>query len=203
MPRCPGVAAVAFSNIGLLEGNEWDSSITIEGYSAKPGETMNPYCNAVSPGYFKTMGIPLVLGRDFDARDERLVPLDPKAVGQPTNYTVAIVNESFAKTLLRRRQRRSAATSASASNPGTKTPIEIIGVVKDAKYTGVRDDIPRQVFVPFLENDFVGGGGHVRADDRHSRNAAFGAIRQVVREIDSNVPMYNLRTLDHQVDSRC
>src|SRR5438034_11669990 len=42
-------------------------------------------------------------------------------------------------------------------NPGTKTPIEIIGVVKDAKYTGVRDDIPRQVFFAFMENDFAGG----------------------------------------------
>src|SRR5205823_10179928 len=65
----PGIANVAFAQIGLLEGNEWDSSITIEGYAAKPGENMNPYCNAVSPNYFKTMGITVGAGRDFAERE--------------------------------------------------------------------------------------------------------------------------------------
>jgi predicted permease len=194
----PGVAAVAFSNIGLLEGNEWDSSITIEGYAAKPGENLNPYCNAVSPGYFKTMGIPLVLGRDFDARYERLVPPDPKAASGPPNYTVAIVNESFADHYFPEGNALGHHLGFGI-DPGTTTPIEIIGVVKDAKYTGVRDDIPRQLFVPFLENDFVGGGVfYVRTME--SPTSAFGAIRQVLRDIDSNVPMYNPRTLSHQVD---
>ena len=45
----PGITGMAFAQIGLLEGNEWDSSMSVEGYEAKPGESMNPYCNAVSP----------------------------------------------------------------------------------------------------------------------------------------------------------
>ena len=45
----PGVSGMAFAQIGLLEGNEWDSSMSVEGYEPKPGENMNPYCNAVSP----------------------------------------------------------------------------------------------------------------------------------------------------------
>src|SRR4029077_2916966 len=91
----PGVTAMAFAQIGLLEGNEWDSSMSVEGYEPEPGENMNPFCNAVSPGYFKTMGIPLVTGRDFDDRDVRYEVADPKADAPP--YKVAIVNESYAK----------------------------------------------------------------------------------------------------------
>jgi predicted permease len=194
----PGVAGVAFSNIALLEGNEWDSSITIEGYAAKPGESMNPYCIAVSPAYFKTMGIPLVLGRDFDAKHERLVAPDPSAANTPPKYTVAIVNESFAKHYFPDGNALGHHLGF-GMDPGTKTPIEIIGVVKDSKYTGVRDDIPRQLFVPYLENDFAGGGVfYVRTVD--SPTAAFGTIRQMLRDVDATVPMYNPRTLEHQAD---
>jgi len=90
----PGVTSMAFAQIGLLEGNEWDSSMSVEGYEAKPGESMNPYCNAVSPGYFKTMGIALLAGRDFDERDARYDAGDPNA--QLPSYKVAIVNQSYA-----------------------------------------------------------------------------------------------------------
>src|SRR5262249_41939638 len=74
-----GVSSAAFAQIGLFEGSQWDSSLSVEGYDAKPGEDMSAYCNAVSPGYFKTLGIPMVEGRDFTDRDARFVPSDPNA----------------------------------------------------------------------------------------------------------------------------
>jgi predicted permease len=192
----PGVTGMAFAQIGLLEGNEWDSSMSVEGYEAKPGENMNPFCNAVSPGYFKTMGIPLVTGRDFDDRDVRYEVGDPKAELPP--YKVAIVNESYAKHYFGDRNPVGRHIGF-GTNPGTKTPIEIIGIVKDAKYTGVRDEIPRQVFFAFMENDFAGGAVmYVRTTNQP--DPAFGSIRQVVRQLDANIPIYNLRTLDHQID---
>jgi predicted permease len=192
----PGVTGMTFAQMGLLEGNEWDSSMSVEGYEAKPGESMNPYCNAVSPGYFKTMGIPLIAGRDFDDRDARFVEGDPKA--QLPSYKVAIVNESYAKHYFGDRSPLGYHIGF-GTNPGTKTPIEIIGVVKDAKYTGVRDEIPRQVYFAFMENDTAGGAVmYVRTTSRP--DAAFGAVRQIVRELDSNIPIYNLRTMDHQID---
>jgi predicted permease len=192
----PGVAAMAFAQMGLLEGNEWDSSMSVEGYEAKPGESMNPYCNAVSPGYFKTMGIPLIAGRDFDDRDVRFEAANPKA--QLPSYKVAIVNESYAKHYFGDRSSVGRHIGFGI-NPGTKTPIEIIGVVKDAKYTGVRDDIPRQVFFAFMEND-VAGGAVMYVRTTSQPDAAFGAVRQVVRQLDANIPIYNLRTMDHQID---
>ena len=111
---------------------------------------------------------------------------------------MAIVNESFAKHYFGDRSPIGRHIGF-GSNPGTKTPIEIIGVVKDSKYTGVRDEIPRQVFFAFMENDTVGGAVmYVRTTSQP--DAAFGAVRQVVRQLDSNIPIYNLRTLEHQID---
>jgi predicted permease len=171
--------------------------MSAEGYEPKPGEDMNPYCNAVSPGYFKTMGIPLLYGRDFDDRDARYVEADPKASGPPA-YRVAIVNESYATHYFRDRNAVGRHIGF-GTNPGTKTPIEIIGVVKDSKYTGVRDDIPRQVFFAFLENDFAGGAVmYVRTANQPT--AAFNAIRQVASQLDSSIPLFNTRTLEHQID---
>jgi predicted permease len=168
----------------------------VEGYEAKPGESMNPYCNAVSPGYFKTLSILLVAGRDFDDRDARFEPTDPKA--QLPSYKVAIVNESYAKHYFGDRSPLGRHIGFGI-NPGTKTPIEIVGVVKDSKYTGVRDEIPLQVFFAFMENDSAGGTVmYVRTTNQP--DAAFGAIRQVVRQLDTNIPIYNLRTMDHQMD---
>jgi predicted permease len=193
----PGVSSAAFAQIGLLEGNEWDSSISVEGYEPKPGENMNPYCNAVSPGYFKTMGMALVAGRDFDERDARYETVVPQP-NTPPSYKVAIVNESYAKHYFGDRSPIGRHIGFGI-NPGTNTPIEIIGVVKDAKYTGVRDDIPRQVFFAFLEGDFAGSAViYVRTAIRPE--AAFGSIRETMRRLDPNIPMFNARTMEAQLD---
>jgi predicted permease len=194
----PGVSAMAFAQIGVLEGNEWDSSMSVEGYEPKPGENMNPYCNAVSPEYFKTMGIPLVGGRDFSDRDVRFEPPPADSATFAPRYRVAIVNESYAKHYFGERSPIGRHIGFGI-NPGTKTPIEIIGVVKDAKYTGVRDEIPRTVYFAFMEADLAGSSVmYVRTTNRP--DAAFGAIRQAARDLDANIPIFNLRTLERQID---
>ena len=191
----PGVQSVAFANIAILEGNESDWSVTVEGYASKPGESTSTYFNAVSPAYFTTLGIPLLVGRDFDARDRS----SPPATALPADsYKVVIVNESFA-----RRYFGDASPIGRhmglGSDPGTKTPMEIVGVVKDAKYTGVRDEIPRQMFIPYLEAPSPGSAVlYVRSTADPS--AASGAARRVVRELDAGVPVYNLMTLERKID---
>jgi predicted permease len=193
----PGVTSVAYAQIGLLEGNEWDSSMSVEGYEAKPGEQMNPFCNAVSPGYFKTMGIPIIDGRDFDDRDARFVAGNPDRNVLPS-FNVAIISESYAKHYFGDRSPIGRHIGF-GTNPGTKTPIEIVGVAKDAKYTGVRDDIPRTVYFAFMQDDFA-GGAVVYVRTASPPDAAFGSIREIMRQLDSNVPMVRPRTMEAQLD---
>jgi len=197
----PGVQGVAFANVGLLEGNEWDSTVTVEGYQSAQGEQMNPYCNSISPGYFKTMGIPVLRGREFDERDEGPAPesADPsRNDGFGNGYHHVIVNESFAKKYFAGRDAVGRHIGF-GGNPGTPTPIEIVGVVRDSKYTGVRDDIPRQVFFPLYE-ERIPSSIVLYERTTGDPSAAFGAAQRTVRALDPNLPVYNLRTLERQID---
>ncbi len=202
MQAQPGVERVAFASMGLLEGNEWDSSMTVEGYERTQGEPLNPYCNSVSPGYFKALGIPLIAGREFDARDEGPAPQGPPnrqtGDGHGNGYKSVIVNESFAKKYFGDRSPLGGHIGFGL-NPGTPTPIEIVGVVKDSKYTGVRDEIPRTVFFPLLEERSP-SAIVMYARTSGDPTAAFTAAQRVVHELDANVPVYNLRTLERQID---
>jgi predicted permease len=197
----PGVQDVGFASMGLLEGNEWDSTVTVEGYQAQQGEQMNPYCNSISAGYFTMMGVPLLLGREFDTRDEGSTPAPPDSAPNDATgngYRHVIVNNSFAKKYFGDRNPVGRHIGF-GGNPGTPTPIEIVGVVRDSKYTGVRDDIPRQVFFPLLEERTPSSTVfYVRTSGDPS--AAFAAAQRTMHDLDSNVPVYNLRTLERQID---
>ena len=65
----PGVSATGLAGVAILQDNEWDSSVTVEGHVAGPQEDISPFMNAVSPGYFAALGVPVVAGRDFTLQD--------------------------------------------------------------------------------------------------------------------------------------
>jgi predicted permease len=199
----PGVTAASLAGITLLEGNNWTSSMTIEGYAAGAEEDVGQHCNVVGPGYFRTMGIPLVRGREFDERD--VAAPRPAATPAPSAgpsdlppFRVAIVNERFA------RQYFGSADPVGrrigfGTNPGTPTPIQIVGVVGDAKYSEIRDEVPRQVYFPYLEDSSPGGfTAYVRTSG--APEAAFGVAREAVRQLDPNLPVASPRTLEGQLE---
>ena len=197
----PGVIGAGFTTIGLLEGNQWSSTMSVEAYPRKEDEPMNMLCNSISPGYFKSMGVPVLAGREFDTRDDYTRPkVEPgsNAPNRPRSpFRVAIVNETFAKRHLGG-VNGIGKHIGFGGNPGTETPIEVIGVVKDTKYTGLRDETQRQVFFPTLEDDNP-GSITIYLRTQNDPDAMFPALRRVVEQLDPNVPIYGMRTVERQV----
>jgi predicted permease len=189
----PGIESAGLATMRLLDGNQWSSGITIEGYTPGPEERTITLNNAISPGYFKAMGIPVLMGRDFDHRDER--PEPPKD-GPP--FRVAIANESFAKKHFAGRNPIGGHIGF-GTNPSTPTPIEVIGIVRDSKYTDVRDDIRPGLFFPFLETDVM-SGFTVYMRITQPPDTVFTTARQIVQQLDPNVPVHGTRTLERQVE---
>ena len=193
----PGVQSVGLAGVRILEDNEWDSSVTVEGFTPKQGENPEPYMNSISPGYFNTLGVPFEAGRDFTIKDVDEIKHGPDK--DDFSPRVVIINQKFAKKFF------GAANPIGrhigfGSDPGTKTDMEVIGVVKDIKYTNLKDEIPVQMFVPYLAGRYV---GDMTVYVRTSLNPtqAFAAVRSEVRQLDPNLPMYGMRTMDAQIEN--
>jgi predicted permease len=179
----PGVRSAALASVALLSDDEWDSAMTVEGHRPNDGEDMQAFMNSLSPGYFRTMGVPLLHGRDFRRRDIRERP------------NVAIVNERFARHFFKtsdvvgRRLGR-------GNTPETKLDIEIVGVVADTLYEGPRDGVHRQVFIPNWGLHSV--AFYVRAGVPSA--VLYAAVRNEVKKLDASMPVYELKTLAGQLD---
>jgi len=193
----PGIQAAGLASMRILEDNEWDSSVTVEGYTPKPGDAPEPYMNSISPGYFATLGIPIVSGRDFTLRDTQQVKHGPDK--DDFSPTVVMINQKFAKRFFADKNPIGRHVGF-GSDPGTKTVMEVVGVVKDIKYTNLRDEIPVQMFIPYLASRYV-GGMTVYARTTLDPAQAFAAARAKVRQLNPNLPLYGMRTMDAQIDN--
>ena len=199
----PGVQSVGLASMRIMENNEWDSSMTVEGYTApKPEDRAQPYMNMIGPGYFATMGIPIVAGRDFRLSDDREMKrenLSDEPENERWTPTAVMINEKFARKYFAGRNPVGMHVGF-GSDPGTPTQMEIIGVVKDVKYTNLRDEIPEQAFIPYMGSRFV-SDMTVYLRTTGEPNQLMTSIRAKVREMDANLPIYAMRTMDEQISN--
>jgi predicted permease len=181
-----GVESQTFAVVPLLENDEWDNWVTIEGYTAKPDERPDPHMQYCTPGFFKTLKIPILLGRDFTDRD---------ITGAPK---VGIINQKFAKRYFGNADPLGRHIGMGI-DPGTKMDITIVGVAGDTKYESMRDEIPYELYLPADQSGFANGGTfYVRVAGDPVR--IFNTLRTEVRAVDPSVPMYDLRTLSGQLE---
>jgi len=182
----PGVESHTFAVVPVLEDNEWDNWVTIEGYTAKPDERPDPHMQYCSPGFFKTLKIPVLLGRDFNDRDDAGAP------------KVGIVNQKFVKRYFGGADPLGRHVGMGI-DPGTKMDIQIVGVVGDTKYESMRDEMPYELYIPYDQKTFAEGATvYVRVTG--DPDPAFNMLRAAVRAVAPDVPMYDMRTLDRQME---
>ncbi len=178
----PGVTDVSAGLVPLLAGSNWGNSVRVEGYPNDPNSDRESRFNEVGPGYFKAMGIPLISGREFTAADVA-------GAGD-----VAIVNETFAKKFRLGRE----AVGKRMSQGGDTLDIMIVGLVRDAKYSDVKDTIPPLFFRPYRQDTTLGSltfYARTQADP----NQLVSAVRTVVKRLDPNLPIEDLKTLPQQI----
>jgi predicted permease len=183
----PGVKSAAYASVALLHGNEWDSTMSVEGHQGKDGEDMQAYMNSLSPGYFEAMGVPLLAGRDFDGRDEG------------TKMNVVIVNRKFAEHFFGSVDKAIGRHTGFGGAPDTKLEMEIIGVVENSLYEGPREGVRRQAFVPDQQGRFPASGTfYVRTSIPST--TMFGSLRQIVKGLEASMPIFEMKTLEGQLD---
>ncbi len=195
LATAPGVQSVGMAMQAILEGDAWDMTINVEGYAPKPGEDMNPNLNAIGPGYFATLGVPLLEGRDFSERDTGTI--EHRGIPFPIP-NVAIVNEKLAKRYFGDRSPIGRHIGV-GGQPGDVADMEIIGVVKDFKYLGIRDKVTRQVFLPYANLPMLNRMTfYVRT--AMPPGEAYKTIRRTVARLDSNLPVYKKHTVESTID---
>ena len=177
----PGVESAAFGRMTPLGYGSFSSTaIAVDGYQPPPEEQPTVQYNEVGPDYFATMGIPLVSGREFRRADDEKAAL------------VAVVNETMA-----------------AKYWGGKNPIgervqvkgrwmQVVGVAKDSKYQSVRETPKPFFYVPLRQNFSRSAGLYIRTP--LSPETMTTALAREVHALDGNLALYEVITLQEQVD---
>jgi predicted permease len=172
----PGVVSAALANNAPLDVNTgWN--ILVQRDPSGPPRQAGASVAFISPGYFKTMGIALVRGRDFDERD---------GAGA---LRAVIVNENYVRSYLPPGRDPIGAPVVGNGN----MTFEIVGVVKNTASIGLRDLDQRMLYLPRGQSVL-----HVRSAAAPASLRA--SIEAAVHRLDPNVPVFNVRTIDEQID---
>ncbi len=182
----PGVRAATLTNVMLISGSVNSTSVYMHGATYTPGQR-EPEVNRIvaGPDFFETIGIPLKMGRAFTDHDSQKAP------------KVAIINEAAVRKFF---GGENPLGRRFGSSPETTDEMEVVGVVRDTKYSEVREPPPPTMYVPHLQARLPRAVIEVRT--AQDPVALVGAIREIVRRVDPNVPIIEIVTQMEQVEKR-
>jgi predicted permease len=209
--RLSDVRSAALGGMTPMGGYAMSRSFSAEGYASQPGEILIAYSNPVTEGYFTTLGIPLLRGRDFRPQDEpAITPKDSlfAALGRmsgggsdaPTNASrVCILNDSLARRLFRGADPVGRHISLNDEYTA-KDALEVVGVIKDIRQEGVRrTDAIGTIYLPSWSNGAEARALIVRFTGRMTPVTA--AVQRELRDLDPNVPLLTSKRLEEDVNA--
>ncbi len=184
----PGASAVTFAEWGPLQNSTSTSNIQVEGYRAGEDENMNTQVMAVGPAYFRTLGTPLVAGREIEARDLEGAP------------KVAVVNQAFVKRFGKPGESLLGRHLSIGAGSDAKLDIEIVGIAADTRHQSLRETVQPVLFRSYEQAQ----EGRARAAQatffvRSADPAPAPTLRAAVAQVDPQLAVYNLRTMDQTV----
>ncbi len=189
----PGVKAVTFSRMALLaQGSSSRGVFLRDALNAPPDsegrikESGEGYIHQVRENFLEAMQIPLLAGRGLTSRDDANSP------------RVAVVNQTFANKYF---PNESPIGKRFAFDPKKPDEIEIVGLVKDAKYTRQRDDVPPTAYTSWRQELRSMGNATIEVRTAGDPTNSIAAVRQVMREVEENLPLVNIRTQIEQAET--
>jgi predicted permease len=181
----PGVQAASFSMFSFDQG-EWSDPVTVQGIPQTPENSHDVLYNVVGNGFFSTMSLPIVAGRGFDSRDK---------IDSPQ---VAIINQTMAHKFFPDSSPIGHHFGI-GSDPAGSGSIEIVGVVKNAKYVTLEESPEAAAYFPYAQRVQYFGNFEVRyAGDAHQ---IIPAVRDAILQVNPDVPVSAVETLAEQVDA--
>ena len=180
----PGNTGVTSALVPLLAGDNWGTDVFVQGFPRGPDVDNGSRYNSVSAGYFKTFGVSLLAGREFERSDSRGAA------------KVAIVNETFARKF---KLGKDVVGKFMTDDTGRDTmDIQIVGLIPDIRYSSVKDTIPPVFYRPWRQQSDVGTMNfYVRSATPPEQ--MMSSIRAVIKRIDATVPVEDLKTMSNQV----
>jgi predicted permease len=180
----PGVIGVSAAEEPLIAGDDRGSNVTVDGLPADSPEVQDIWWNAIGPGHFANLRIPLLSGREFRRQDGAN---DPK---------VAIINETMAKRLF---PNGSAIGKRMKFGSGSDPlNIEIVGVVGDSRHGSVKENSRPFFYIPYVQEKTIGAlTYYLRTANDPAALAT--SVRQVVNGLDASLPIYDVRTFEEQI----
>ncbi len=189
LKEVPGVKSATIATYSPISGSGRSSTVTVRGYTPNPGEDMDVADILVGPEYATTLGVPLLLGREIDARDT------------PANQKIAVVNQSFARYFFHGENPIGRRFFFGEENdPERSEELEIVGVVGDVKYESAKEAPGRTAYRPILQvqnSDAYSSNLEIRTN----RDAASLApmARGAIRQVDPRLPVFGVTTLREQL----
>jgi predicted permease len=183
----PGVIAVGGTTDAVLAGDDSSGNVTIEGYTAKPDEDVDVETPHITPGYFKALGMSLLVGRDLT---------DADTLGAPK---VALVNRSFAVKYFGSVQGALGHLVAGGGGNKVHPDTQIVGVAADAKQHGVKEGVVATFYRPFAQVP-QGSGLEFYVRTAQEPSLAENSIRAALHGLDPRLVADSMRTMDEQID---